>query len=126
MELARLCAADGRELAQVELATSALVRARGLLGRSGLAPGRGLWLAPCRAIHTVGMRFPIDVVFLDRKGFVVAVCAAVVPCRLAWGGWRARGALEFAAGEAARLGVVPGLELRLQTAVPGSGRISAL
>ena len=114
MDRARLIAADGRDIATVALATSPWVRARGLLGRSGLAPGHGLWLAPCRSIHTVGMRFAIDVVFLDRAWRVVVVAAELAPFRLAWGGWRAHGALEFASGEAARLGLAVGQHLRFE------------
>ncbi len=114
MDRARLIAADGRDIATVELATSPWVRARGLLGRAGLAPGQGLWLAPCRSIHTVGMRFAIDVVFLDREWRVVAVAPALGPCRLAWGGWRAHGALELASGETTRLGLAAGQQLRLE------------
>lgn len=119
MEQARLVADDGREVATIELATSPWLRARGLLGRSGLAPGQGMWLAPCSAIHTVGMRFAIDIVFLDRTSRVAKVCHTVAPYRMAWGGWRAHGALEFAAGEAARLGLTPGQRLRFQ---PRDGR----
>ena len=103
MPHARLMTADGREVARVELAVTARQRARGLLGKAGLAPGCAMWLAPCRSIHTIGMRFAIDVVFLDRGLRVVAIRESVVPFRLAWGGWRARGVLEFAAGEVARL-----------------------
>jgi uncharacterized membrane protein (UPF0127 family) len=112
---ARLLTADGRELARVELATTARLRARGLLGRSALAPGHALWLAPGRSIHTVGMRFAIDVVFLDRDARVVTIREHVVPFRLTWGGWRSRGVLEFAAGEVARLAITPGQQLQLQT-----------
>lgn len=114
MDLARLLAEDGRDLARVELATSPWVRARGLLGRDRLAPGQALWLAPCRSIHTVRMRFAIDVVFLDRRFRVVKVAAGLRPYRLTWGGWRAHGALEFAAGEAARLGLTAGQRLQLR------------
>jgi uncharacterized membrane protein (UPF0127 family) len=112
---ARLLTADGRELARVELAITARRRARGLLGRSALAPGHALWLAPGRSIHTVGMRFAIDVVFLDRETHVVAIREQMVPWRLTWGGWRARGVLEFAAGEVARLRITRGQQLQLQT-----------
>src|SRR4051794_25644487 len=101
MPLSRLVTADGRAIADVELAITARHRARGLLGRSALDPARALWLAPARSIHTVGMRFPIDLVYLDRDWRVVAIREHVKPCRLAWGGWRARGVLEFAAGEVA-------------------------
>ena len=121
---ARLVTATGRDIAQVELATTPWTRARGLLGRSGLAPGVALWLSPCRSIHTVGMRFAIDVVFVNAAFEVVTVFAALPPRRLVWGGWRAIGALEFAAGEAARLGVSLGdrVELRLPPQGPAAAR----
>ena len=87
-------------------------RMRGLLGRDGLGSGEGLLLRPCGSVHTFFMRFPIDVVFLDRELGVVAVSPEVPPWRTA----RAKGAkvtLELAAGEAARRGIAPGLQLRL-------------
>jgi uncharacterized membrane protein (UPF0127 family) len=114
LPLARLVTADGRDIAAVELATTARHRARGLLGRRSLDPARALWLAPCRSIHTVGMRFPIDVVYLDRDWRVVAIRERVVPYRLTWGGWRSRGVLEFAAGEVARLQITSGQQLLLR------------
>jgi uncharacterized membrane protein (UPF0127 family) len=115
MAIARLKSADGRELASVEVAATPRQRSRGLLGRSALLPGHAMWLAPCRAIHTVGMQFAIDVVFLDRDARVVAIRENVGQFRLAWGGWRARSVLEFAAGEVARLGIECGQPLNLQT-----------
>lgn len=57
-------------------------RRRGLLGRDGLAPGEGLWILPCEAIHTFGMRFSIDLVYIDRKQRVRKVRSAVPPWRL--------------------------------------------
>jgi len=47
-------------------------RLKGLLGRKSLQEGEGLLLRPCKGIHTIGMRFPIDVLFLDRKNCVLA------------------------------------------------------
>jgi uncharacterized protein len=113
MRHARLLTADGFELARVEVAETARERARGLLGRSALAPGCAMWLAPCRSIHTVGMRFAIDVAFLDREARVLTICEEVRPFRLVWGGWRASGVLEFAAGELARLRITRSQQLLL-------------
>lgn len=113
MAVAHLTSADGRELASVEVAATARQRTRGLLGRPGLEPGRAMWLAPCRSIHTVGMQFTIDVVFLNREYRVAAIREQVVPFRLVWGGWRSRGVLEFAAGEVARLQLTIGQQLWL-------------
>ena len=75
-----------------------------------------MWFAPARAIHTWGMRFPIDIVFVDGSLCVVKVVRDVRPFRLAWGGWRAHAAIELASGEAARLDVDEGMQLRLQAA----------
>jgi uncharacterized membrane protein (UPF0127 family) len=85
---------------------------RGLLGRDGLAQGEGLLLKPCGSVHTFFMGFPIDVVFLDRELSVVAVRPEVRPWRTA-GARGAKAALELAAGEAARLGIASGMQLRL-------------
>jgi uncharacterized protein len=85
---------------------------RGLLGRSGLERGEGLLLKPCGSVHTLFMRFPIDVVFLDRELSVLAVREAVPPWRTARAR-RAKVTLELAAGEATRLGIEPGVKLRL-------------
>jgi uncharacterized membrane protein (UPF0127 family) len=52
---------------RLELAGTGPSRKKGLLGREGLLPGEGLWIVPCEAVHTFFMRFPIDLVYLDRK-----------------------------------------------------------
>ena len=79
-------------------------RARGLLGAPPLEPGQGLMLTPCRAVHLLGMRLPLDVVFLDAQWSVVAAYP-----RLAPGGrtrWHvdARHALELPPGTLERSG----------------------
>lgn len=84
--------------ARVAIARTWWQRAVGLLGRSALADGEGLLLAPCRSIHTCGMRFPIDVVLLDRHVQVVRCLRQVVPFRVTPPVWRAWAALELAAG----------------------------
>ncbi|OZI24047.1 hypothetical protein CAL26_09410 [Bordetella genomosp. 9] len=58
-------------------------RLRGLLCRRRPRPGVGLWLSPCRAVHTFGMTYALDVVFLDRHGRVAAVVPALRPWRVA-------------------------------------------
>lgn len=89
-------------MTNVEVARTPLARMRGLLGRTGLPVGQALLIAPCRAIHTLGMRFPIDVRFYDRRGKLVRQTLGVKPGRLwVWGGWRARYVLESAAGDPA-------------------------
>ncbi len=86
---------------EVRLARSLWSRFRGLMGQRSLPEGQGLLLEPCSSIHCMFMRFPIDVIFLDREGRVVKVAAEVKPWRLA-AAKGARSALELPAGIAAR------------------------
>jgi uncharacterized membrane protein (UPF0127 family) len=76
----------------------------GLLGKPPLPPGHALRLSPCRAIHTIGMRHPIDVLFVDRAGVVCGIRRCLPPWRVAID-WHAAAVLELLHGEAARLGV---------------------
>ena len=73
-------------------------RMRGLLGRDGLDPGHGLLLMECGSIHTFGMRFPIDVIFMGKDGTVLKVFRDLGPLRAALGGFRASMALEVQSG----------------------------
>src|ERR1035441_6455998 len=66
----------------IEVANSGSRRSKGLLGRSRLAPGEGLWILPCEAVHTFFMQFPIDLVYLDRKNRIRKLSSAVPPWRL--------------------------------------------
>ena len=59
-----------------------LSRLRGLIGRRRLGPNEGLWLAPCQGIHTIGLFFPIDVVYLGIGGEVVHLIENVSPFRI--------------------------------------------
>jgi len=66
----------------MEVADTAAKRNKGLLGRECLAPGEGLWIRPCEAVHTFCMRFPIDLVYLDRKNRIRKLVSALPPWRL--------------------------------------------
>jgi uncharacterized protein len=83
---------------KVAKADDAPSRSRGLLGRSSMEPGEGLWIVPCPMIHTFFMRFAIDVVFLDSDLRVVRVIERLKPWRLSPWVWRARSVLELPAG----------------------------
>lgn len=84
-----------------------LARLRGLLGRRALPPDAGLLLRPASAIHTCGMRFAIDAVFLDADGAVLRVAADLGPWRMA-ACRGARSVLELPAGTCARQGLRAG------------------
>lgn len=66
----------------VEVASSGARRSKGLLGRKGLAPGEGLWIVPCEAVHTFGMQFSLDLVYLDRKHRIRKIKKNVPPWRI--------------------------------------------
>ncbi|MEW6703864.1 MAG: DUF192 domain-containing protein [Pseudomonadota bacterium] len=87
----------------VRRATSLPARLRGLLGTAHWPRGRALLIRPCSSVHTAFMRYAIDVVFIDRRGQVLRIAAALRPWRMA-SAWGAVAVLELAAGEAQRLG----------------------
>ncbi len=93
--------------AQVEEATTAVARGRGLIGRPALAPRSGMLIGcgPLLAlmwIHTFFMRFPIDLVFLDRGNQIIRIMPGVKPWRLTAPVFGAHRVLEIEAGAAAR------------------------
>ncbi|MCC7368853.1 MAG: DUF192 domain-containing protein [Chloroflexi bacterium] len=101
------------------LADSFVTRARGLLGRSELAPGEGLVIRPCNAVHTVGMMFPIDVVHLDGTARVLRVVPDLRPWRFGALVPGSRVVVELPAGTVAATGTMPGDEIELQPYAPG-------
>jgi uncharacterized membrane protein (UPF0127 family) len=84
-------------------------RRRGLahLEASGLPAGHGLLFERCRSVHTIGMRFALDLVWLDGEGGVVRVDRAVGPRRVRTC-LRARGVAETVAGEGDRFAAALG------------------
>lgn len=99
----------------VRLADTPRARRVGLLAQAALEPGEGLWIYPTQAIHTFGMRFPIDVAFLDRHLRVKRVYHRMPPFRLTRLVWGARSVLELAAGILAHTGIEVGDELQFSS-----------
>lgn len=97
---------------RVELATTRRARRTGLLGRDYLGADAALVLAPCLAIHTAFMRFPIDVAFVDRRGRAVRLVHQLAPWRVAVAP-RAYAAIELPAGALSRHQVDVGDRLEL-------------
>jgi len=87
---------------RLELADTAWKRSVGLLGRADLAKDEGLCLAPCSGIHTLFMRFALDVVFLDRNGVARRVVPNVRPWRICFAVRGAYTVIELPAGTIAR------------------------
>ncbi len=82
---------------ELEIATSFLARSQGLLGRSGLRRDTGMLIDPCSSIHMWFMRFPIDVIFLDKKNRVVGLRRNIKPWGMAWS-WRGAKTIELPVG----------------------------
>jgi uncharacterized membrane protein (UPF0127 family) len=99
----------------VEIAATRSSRRRGLLGRDRLAEATAMLLAPCAAVHTAGMRFAIDVVFVDRQGYAVKVVRDLRPWRIALASG-ARAVIEMPAGSLRWGEVLPGDRLYLTPA----------
>ena len=89
-------------------------RGVGLLGRKAVAPGEGLWIGGCNAVHTLGMRATIDLVFLDRDGRVLKIETGVAPGRLAVSCRGAKTVVELGAGSRAGSDVAVGDRLSLE------------
>ena len=89
-------------------------RLRGLLGRAPLKSGEGLLLRGEKAIHTVGMSFAIDVLFLDRAGGIVHLIPAMLPLRFSPFIPRAAAVLELPAGTITRTGTCIGDQIELE------------
>lgn len=90
---------DGRELVpKVWMATSWTERMRGLIGYRGLPPGSAMLLKPCHAIHTFGMCFTLDVIYLDAQQRVLRVVKQLPPFHFSQGGSEARSVLECQTG----------------------------
>lgn len=102
---------DDDVLASLEVADSRGSRRRGLLGRDGIEGA--LLLRPCRSVHTLGMRFPLDVAWCDRELRVLRT-ASVGRHRMTLPVWRAGAVLEAEAGAFERWGLAVGdlLEVR--------------
>jgi len=100
----------------IEAADSCWRRMKGLIGRSAreFSVGQGLWIMPCKGIHTIGMSFPIDVVYLDETCHVLCLYHRLVPFRLAALKLKARSVLELAAGTLSDNGTTIGDKLEIR------------
>ena len=108
--------ARGTVLAEeVRPVSSFFARFRGLMGVAALPAGHGLLLDGDNSIHTCFMRFPIDVVFLDRDRRVVHQVSVMRPWRVSRIVWRAKGILELPAGTLEQTGTAIGDQLVVET-----------
>ena len=102
---------DGEVLASLEVADTRAARRRGLLKRDSIEGA--LLLQPCRSVHSIGMRFPLDVAWCNRDLVVLRV-ARMPRHRVSRPVWRAGAVVEAEAGSFARWDLVPGDQLELR------------
>jgi uncharacterized membrane protein (UPF0127 family) len=107
----------------VAVAVTRSTRRQGLLGRDGMEPFTALVLAPCAAVHTMFMRFSIDVIFLDADGRAIKIVPDLAPWRAA-ATLFARAVIELPAGTLASREVSLGDTLYLSAV--GGGRLPLL
>lgn len=104
----------GREVAcNAVVADTLLARLKGLLGREALADGEAMLIRPCKGVHTFGMSFAIDVLFLDARNRVIACNKGLAPNRLTPVYPRAACVIELPAGivDATATGIGDQLEI---------------
>jgi uncharacterized membrane protein (UPF0127 family) len=102
---------------RIQLADRWPARLRGMLGRPAPARGEGLLLTPCTSVHMYGMRFPLDVAFLDKSGAIVAMYHSLAPGSRT--GWHRNAvhALELPSGTLQESGTTVGDVLTWSTSV---------
>jgi uncharacterized membrane protein (UPF0127 family) len=105
----------------VKVADHGATRRKGLLGRKGLGQGEGLWIVPCESVHTIGMQFSIDLVYLDRNRTVKKVVCDVPRWRLS-ACFSAHSVLELAAGSVSPTQTKPGDQLEFSPVASPSNR----
>jgi len=86
---------------RVEVAEGSITRMVGLLGRTGISAGGGLWIKPSSGVHTIGMKFSIDVIGLDKNRRVIKLWQDLVPYRITSVSGKLRSVVELSAGRIA-------------------------
>ena len=97
----------------IRLARSFWQRFKGLMFSARLLAGQALLIPRCSSVHTLFMRYPLDLVYLDRNGQVVKLVHGLRPWRVSWGGQTAAHTVEMAAGGITYCGLALGSRLTL-------------
>ena len=93
---------------QIEMADSFFKRFKGLMFRKDPIKDEGLWIVPCNAVHMFFMKFPIDIVLLNKQNEVVALHHDLKPWRMTKPVKAAYSTLELPAGSIEKLGICIG------------------
>lgn len=101
---------------KVRKADNFLTRLVGLLKRTQLGPEEALWLMPSKGIHTIGMKFPIDVVFLNKEFYVLGLISGMHPYRVSGVHMRGYSVIELPNGTIRKSGTEIGDQLEISLA----------
>ena len=91
----------------VKKTENTLERTKGLLGSQPLSSDEGLWITPCNSVHTFGMPYALDIIYLNKRFQIRKIISNLKPRRLSIN-WFAKSVVELKAGVAARLDLKPG------------------
>ncbi len=103
--------ADKKATLHVKKTQHALERTKGLLGLPALSDEQGLWIIPCNSIHTFGMQYPLDIIYLDRNGRIKKIVENIKPRRMSFSLF-AKSVLELKTGTVKRLKITMGHTLQ--------------
>ena len=99
-------------IAQSVLKTNNLwERMKGLLGEKTFPNDKALWIVPCSNVHTFFMKFPIDIIFVDKDLKVTSLAHSVPSSRIVFGGWKAHSTFEMKAEQLKKYSIGKGDEL---------------
>ena len=101
---------------KVRKADNFLTRLVGLLKRTHLGPEEALWLMPSKGIHTIGMKFPIDVVFLNKEFYVLGLISGMHPYRVSGVHMRGYSVIELPNGTIRKSGTEIGDQVEISLA----------
>lgn len=106
--------AGGTVVSELEVADGFRARFFGLMGRDRLQSHQGLLLRRCNSVHTCFMKFPIDLIYLDKEHKALSAVPAVPPWRVLFGVKGADSVIELPAGVLARIGRIVGHKIEVR------------
>ena len=96
---------DLLQLLDLKLADKPWSRMKGLLGQTGLTDNQGLWITPCNSVHSLFMKFSLDLIWLDKNQQILRIDRNFKPWRFATC-LKARSVIEVAAGTVDSIGIL--------------------
>lgn len=111
--LEQIISFNGRVQLSVKVTESFKERNRGLLALDKLTSGQGLLITPCRSVHTFGMNYALDLLYLNKDLQIVKIIENIKPLRISIA-LRGHSTLELNSGEVQRLRLSLGMQANLQ------------